>query len=800
MNKQNQIYLQSLKQGIKTIFEIGESQETNACVGQAEKFLNIGELAPEGEYLTNIFAKIYGNEQSFFHLKPLDLEKETFEPKSEKKDDFKKLKTDFETEYDKIPKNSLETLFYLLKKYLSFVPVNKDHTYINAFEFLKLRSAFAQCLYDFEQDKTTEELPFLMLCIDISGIQGFIYNIASGKAAKSLKGRSFYLQLLMDSLIQKVIQVTQKANIGHIIYASGGKAYLLLPNLESVRNAIENLEKEVERKIFEEHKESLYVLMDWVEFGYDNQNKVLVNEETKKRILEKKQKNPKETNKDEILIADLWIELGDKTAKKKYRKYNEFFKLDKTQKAVLESENKGGEYFCFEDFFEPNDEDGFDTSDTKKTVCAVTGEVIEKPTKDKNLLKELENGEKVWVTAKVKEQSELGKKLKEISFYVTYNGEKRLSKNAQKYTINPVNLEILSYIRDDEDFIREYLDTGNIRSINYSLVRKVNDTDFLNTLKGKDASYGFTFYGGNKQALKANGDEKDYEELTGLTNEEDKGKGFRRLGILRMDVDGLGGLFADKMKKNNLQNFPAYAMVSAHLENFFAGYLNTIRNDKEKEYKDFVNILYSGGDDVFAVGRWDLILEFAKDIQESFKAFVSNKLTLSAGVAMIGGKFPISKGAELAGEAEHQAKDFISADNIPKNAISLFNEVVGWDKEFEAVYKLKNIVKDWLNESEETGISKGLIYKILRFKQIKDEGKHDWRWQSAYYFARLQKNKDKSKQAFKFLKEVFFAGHSILKIERNNKTEELNFKFTSERAIDLLAIASRWASLELRNE
>lgn len=793
----NKVYIHSLKEGIKTLFPDfdfddkfnGDGKDSQEYIRQAESFLDIKlEKPEENAHLTNIFEQIeQGKSNKFFHLKPLDLEKETFIPQANKQGDLSQVRTAFKNDYKNISQNSLETLFYLLKKHLSFVPVNSTESYINTFEFLKLRSAFAQCLYE----NTEEPLPFLMLCIDISGIQGFIYNIASGKAAKSLKGRSFYLQLLMDSLIQRVIQDTQKANIGHTIYASGGKAYLLLPNLESVKTAIKALEKEVEREVYKEHKESLYVLMDWVEFGDESKNN----------------------------IANLWTKLSDKTARKKYKKYQDLLTQD------------------FNKFFEPNNEDGFDTSNNDKTVCAVTGEVIKKPNKKDNLLKEV-NGEPVWVTKNVLEQAELGTQLKNTQFYITYQGDKSLSKESRYYAINPVNLEILSYIKDEKDFINEYKKTGTFASIKYSLARKINDTNFLaeDTINEKDASYGFTFYGGNKQALKkdeqgkeyikdkqGNFIEKDYEELTGLTNEDEKGKGFRRLGILRMDVDGLGGLFANKMKEKKLQNFPAYAMVSAHLENFFAGYLNTIRN--QEKYEDWVNILYSGGDDVFAVGRWDLILEFAKEIQESFKTFVSNKITLSAGVAMIGGKFPISKGAELAGFAESQAKSFGKREGkeAQKNAISLFGEVVSWN---ELTY-IKDI-RDKLIEFDKI-IPAGFRQKLLSFqatknKHLKFEGseaegrqKEDlsYKWHSAYSIARLAKElKSKDKKAYEVLLTIKEdlqepekaytnrLGNKGLKYDREDLQKFLaemqKDLFIADRNFDLYAVASRWASLILR--
>jgi CRISPR-associated protein Csm1 len=48
----------------------------------------------------------------------------------------------------------------------------------------------------------------------------FIYDISSKYASKSLKGRSFSLQLMLDEIASEVIRIT-KTTLSHIIYSSG---------------------------------------------------------------------------------------------------------------------------------------------------------------------------------------------------------------------------------------------------------------------------------------------------------------------------------------------------------------------------------------------------------------------------------------------------------------------------------------------------------------------------------------------------------------------------------------------------
>lgn len=62
---------------------------------------------------------------------------------------------------------------------------------------------------------------------DISGIQEFIFNVKSDGAAKSLKGRSFFIQVLSLIGIRMVQDTVRKENV-EVFYNGGGNFYLLL--------------------------------------------------------------------------------------------------------------------------------------------------------------------------------------------------------------------------------------------------------------------------------------------------------------------------------------------------------------------------------------------------------------------------------------------------------------------------------------------------------------------------------------------------------------------------------------------
>lgn len=656
---------------------------------------------------------------------------------------YAKLWESFRNEFDKLPTDTFEvfaeSLLYLLKKYTWCIPSNTtDMSDVSLFDHLKTTAAFADCLYMYKIEKPDDFIyennrliikegvkPVILLGGDLSGIQKFIYNIASRKASVSLKGRSFYLQLLIDSIIQRIIQHENiKATHAHIVYSSGGKFYMLLPNTDKVKNAIAELKSELEKELWKQHYGQLLINIDYVAFSYNIQYKGVDFEN--------------QTNQD---IGLLWKNLADKLVNQKNKKF---------KKLLIDN---------YDEFFEVN-EVSYDTK-----VCAVTGiESVNCKCLDKN------DDEKTFVLPIVKEQAELGNTLKDIDYIVTYrsNTENKYMKNRVKIDVSTFGIH--SYLFDQLELTDDDADFKKITSADTCMIKRINNTDYLGIpLKGKSCSYGFSFYGGNKQAQIENRD-KTFEELAG--------NGY--LGILKMDVDNLGSIFINGMPPKD-QSFSAYSTLSFMLDYFFSGYLNTIRNN----YNNDVNILYSGGDDVFAIGKWDKLIMFAKDIRKNFEDFVGrNDISISAGIVFVGNKFPIAKAAELAGEAEHAAKKF---NNGKKNSINIFGENVSWENEFEYV---ENYKKQFVEHVENNNMSKSILHKIMTYamiikdnaikRQHKESEDNSYIWNTVYYLTRFLKRYENNKNVAAFCKDL-----------RDNQ-------LLKTRNYELMAVAARWAELELK--
>ncbi|MFA0774231.1 MAG: hypothetical protein KEFWMYNX_002269, partial [Candidatus Fervidibacter sp.] len=156
-----------------------------------------------------------------YETTPLRLDDSIF-PKEQAKANYLSLWKAFEQSWLSLPDNAptfsdfdafVLTWLSLLRKYAWCVPAAayRDEPDISLADHLQVTGALAFCLW--ELDDTTVELlepnpleskteVVLLVGGDITGIQRFIYTISSKGAAKSLRGRSAYLNLLCDAIAE----------------------------------------------------------------------------------------------------------------------------------------------------------------------------------------------------------------------------------------------------------------------------------------------------------------------------------------------------------------------------------------------------------------------------------------------------------------------------------------------------------------------------------------------------------------------------------------------------------------------
>lgn len=276
------------------------------------------------------------------------------------------------------------------------------------------------------------------------------------------------------------------------------------------------------------------------------------------------------------------------------------------------------------------------------------------------------------------------------------------------------------------------------------------------------------------------GERLNREEGAGMTFEDYAGDSY--LGVLRMDVDGLGKRFI-----TGFDSIKAYKAFSQRLVDFFETEVKQIR--LEADFKDYINIIYAGGDDLFIVGRWDKTIAMAQRIHyEVEHEFKKDGISISGGAAIVKPKFPIAKAAELAGDAEDAAKHFKDVDK-QKNAFHFLGQTVSWDKEFDYVKEMKDKFVTLIGPKD---MSKSILHKLMLYASVaqknvqrKAEGKpqnFSYLWHASYYLTRYIKRYEKNRTVVDFVKNL------------RDKEITLN----GGQNLQLIALAARWAELQLR--
>jgi CRISPR-associated protein Csm1 len=158
-----------------------------------------------------------------------------------------------------------------------------------------------------------------------------------------------------------------------------------------------------------------------------------------------------------------------------------------------------------------------------------------------------------------------------------------------------------------------------------------------------------------------------------------------------MDVDNLGKIFSRGLEDN--YSLPRLGGLSRQLSYFFTIYLNSLAErrthnlpagcikadsllDEGKEDRLNLVFIYAGGDDLFVVGAWNEVVAFSLDTYQAFRTYTGHNpdITISGGIYLANIKFPLYQAAELAGEAEEQAK------GNGRDSLGLFGEVFKWDE------------------------------------------------------------------------------------------------------------------------
>lgn len=201
---------------------------------------------------------------------------------------------------------------------------------------------------------------------------------------------------------------------------------------------------------------------------------------------------------------------------------------------------------------------------------------------------------------------------------------------------------------------------------------------------------------------------KTFDEIV-KNNDE---KGIEALAVFKADVDNLGKLFRNVSEKGGISR---QTTLSRMLDSFWTLWMPHELKSRE-EFRNIYTV-FSGGDDLFLIGKWDEIIEFAMFLRDKFREFTccSPCVSFSAGIALLKCGEPVQKFYELSEYALETSKLYVCGEK-KKNAFTLFNETISWDN-----------LQDFLNCDcrikgliEEKQINSAALQKIMEFISMAD--------------------------------------------------------------------------------
>lgn len=170
----------------------------------------------------------------------------------------------------------INSLLEVMEANTSFIPSStnlSEISDISLFDHVKLTAAVASSimkyldenhinnyhdiLYKNSQDFYGQNV-FMMFSMDISGIQDFIYTVSSEGALKSLRARSFYLEILMEHLIDELLQRVGLSR-ANLLYSGGGHAYILLSNTQRHNDIVNQYITEVNQWFMDYYGTALFI-------------------------------------------------------------------------------------------------------------------------------------------------------------------------------------------------------------------------------------------------------------------------------------------------------------------------------------------------------------------------------------------------------------------------------------------------------------------------------------------------------------------------------------------------------------
>lgn len=551
------------------------------------------------------------------------------------------------------------------------------------------------------QDRSDwDEKKFLLIQGDFYGVQDFIF--ASGaetnkRAAKILRGRSFYVSLLTEAASLRILEALDLPSTSQITNAAG-KFLIVAPNTDEVKVKIAGLRAEFD---------------EWfLDKTYGRGGIGIATEAASC--------NDFVSKKDNEGFKALMARLFAKLEAAKFRRFN----LCGAQKTTAVFEEYLGSF------------------DNNLGICQI----------DQYAPAVKTDGE-LKLSALASDHMLLGEHLTKCSRLLISNEPLSNSRYSLKVPIFGYSI----HLTDSEDETGKFgpsARNGTLRrAFDFSLPVTANEILWNGYARRNINGYVPKFTAQDKQYVEKYKSEDpvvvdDIKTLSHIGCEDRKPKndqmttwvGINAIGVLKGDVDDLGSIFQKGIEK---PTFAKMAALSRQMNNFFAVHLPSLC---AREFPNTYTV-FAGGDDFFLIGPWRSQIKLANQLRKDFSTYCAGnpELHFSAGISITKPGLPIAylgKNGETALELAKASDDKIHGK---KNALSVFGQTIPWEK----VDALSQACETLESLASEYTLSTAYIYALLQMvPMLEDSTKPEnsmWRSQLTYRTWRMLQQKSKGK-------------------------------------------------------
>ncbi|MCX7817523.1 MAG: type III-A CRISPR-associated protein Cas10/Csm1 [Syntrophales bacterium] len=611
------------------------------------------------------------------------VEKDGALPKTdeEAKSDYKRLFREFTSAIEKLAHRKENIYLWfdhfesLLGIYLSFVPQARAGMTIpdvSLYDHSRMVAAISSALflyhtetdsYNVESIKDEKPKKFLFVGGDFYGIQNFIFSEgeAAKYRAKMLRGRSFAISLYCELAADLILRRIGLPSTSMLIMA-GGKFILLLPNTESVKNELAKAEEKINRWL-------LRISLGESCLGISHLESA-----------------PEELTR--VRFSDLWEELKDRIWLKKFSRFS-LFEHGGAVKGYLERFRPLNPPLCPYCGKRPSSEraEKYREKDDR-SMCDICRDHI-------YLGSGITRSDlRVAITSKnadIREVKLLDPIFDEYQVTFTKGSLNDLARDGSLYKYWDVNVDPTQPISKTVTvrFIAGYVPTYREEDM--------HDKRILSRIKsGEKEDEGIEV-----------GKIKTFEHIAAkalVIDENDKEQGVAALGVLKADVDHLGKLMSCGLSEEEI-SITRMAALSRQFNLFFTLCLPyLLKNDRR--FHDIYTV-FAGGDDLFFVGPWNRIIDFASLLNERFISYVCHnpEIHLSAGISLQKPNTPIQRVVDDVEDALSKSKD------NGRNSITVFGSTAKWH-EFYELMKMKSTLFDWFNRKI---VNSAMLFRLNHF-------------------------------------------------------------------------------------